>query len=518
MNHATSRRTFARNVALSPLALGSAVASAAGEPAAPRPARCAIGKVIVTDTYGETKPFGKDLEARLLYLENGPIRWLLAAFDFSYLRRGTTQAWREAVAQATGIPREAIWVHATHNHAGADAPQVTDDVLRTLVDRCVPEIQAMIGRAEEAELAYAVADTEGRYNLRREQYVPGLGTVTMWHGWEYDDDGRPWAQDPKWMLLRGWTPQLPAFDHKIHFDRPVDASAHLVVFRSLRDQRVIGHLVRFTGHPVIFNAPQYVGHPEEMRQHPDWPGCLREAIEAELGGTGVAVNGPCGDVCIRHDTHATYAGAERECREISGGIARECIAAFRRDPACWQPVVLDAPQCERVELPLRDSLPRSHDGLAAHCQRGAAAAEEALREALGRAAPAFEIKQHVDLVQHWKVMPRFCVAWCDITEAELERHQLEQDLWAVRINDLVLTGWAGETMTDTSLWLQAQSIGRRLLTIDELNGYTVYNTTREQFREGGYSFWCSLWSPDAEPLLRRRALELIERVAARPCP
>ncbi len=83
------------------------------------------------------------------------------------------------------------------------------------------------------------------------------------------------------------------------------------------------------------------------------------------------------------------------------------------------------------------------------------------------------------------------------------------ELEALRINDVILAGMPGETLTETCQWLRAQSLGNRLIVFGRINGYIVYTTTREQYDLGGYTYWCSVLSRDAEPLLKQRALELI---------
>ena len=66
--------------------------------------------------------------------------------------------------------------------------------------------------------------------------------------------------------------------------------------------------------------------------------------------------------------------------------------------------------------------------------------------------------------------------------------------------------------SETCQWLRAQSLGDRLIVLDQINGYCIYMVTREQYLQGGYSYWCSCLARDAEPLMKRQALELIRVV------
>lgn len=69
------------------------------------------------------------------------------------------------------------------------------------------------------------------YSVNREQYVAGLGSVTVWLGLDFDENDRAYFQRPSQMLLRGYDLKLPVFDKPIYFDNPVDPRAYLFVFR-----------------------------------------------------------------------------------------------------------------------------------------------------------------------------------------------------------------------------------------------------------------------------------------------
>lgn len=70
------------------------------------------------------------------------------------------------------------------------------------------------------------------FTFNREQYVEELGGVTVWTGMSFDEEGRPYTQNPDIMLLRGYQPKLPVFDQPIYFDNPNDQMAYLFLFKN----------------------------------------------------------------------------------------------------------------------------------------------------------------------------------------------------------------------------------------------------------------------------------------------
>ena len=126
-------------------------------------------------------------------------------------------------------------------------------------------------------------------------------------------------------------------------------------------------------------------------------------------------------------------------------------------------------------------------------------------------APAFRIKRLIDDAQHWACMKSLCDEWSGFSDGEMARGLLDLEVSALRLNDLVLAGWQGESMIDTCLWLRAQSLGDRLVVLDQINGYTSYMNTLEQYDQGGYSYWGGALARTSERILRQRALDAIRQ-------
>ncbi len=475
-------------------------------------AKCGFGRVVVNGVFEPKCPFVTDLEGRFVYVREADRQWLLAAFDFSYMFRRTSLAWRQAISHATGIPLSDIWVHELQNHTAPVALDLEGEAREKLVKLCLPEIQRVIAEADDAELSYALVDLGNRYNMNREQYIPGLGMVTVWHGFEFDENDRPHCGNPWWMLLQGYTPDLPAFKERIYFDRPADPQGALLVFRN-RQGRILGTIARFAAHADIVDSCCYdIGNGNEKVYHFDWPGYMRQALDTKIGGTCVCLCGPCGNLTTKKRRIAGCAAGDRQAREISSAVVDELLSAWNAGKKPWQALQLRKSANTRVDLPLRTTVPASHEELAAY-EDQTKHAEAAFLRAKEDGTPAYRVKQLGDEHLHKSCMPQIVDRWVGLSDEELQNRLMTVELEAVGLNDLVFAGLPGESMADASLWLRAQSIGQNLITVDQVNGYCAYQTTREQYDLGGYAFWCSCLARDSESITRREALKLIRNVS-----
>ncbi|MFA5865049.1 MAG: hypothetical protein WC975_10240 [Phycisphaerae bacterium] len=475
-------------------------------------ARCGLGKINLNDTFDVKVPFGTDLEGRFLLLEDGGRSWLLATFDYSFLFRSSCLEWRKGISEATGIPASNIWVHTSQTHSAPEGHELDDRPCRKLIELSIPIIRKVISESWESELSYGIADLGSGFNFNREVYVPELGAVTAWGGrLNTDQPGYPYTQDPDALLLCGYRPEIPAFSKPIYFDRPVDPLAALMVFRA-KSGEVLGALVRYSGHPDIAASGAGLGlRPEQFRYHFDWPGYVRRIVESEIGGIGVCVNGPCGNVGMKYTAPNTYEEADRLARRIGEGIASAVLASWKEEKTKWESIHIGSILNDTADLPLRDLFP---------ARRADLITEEALRrrgETLfkelellqGAHARPTQIKQMVDEIQFTSCIRSMVEKWTNLSDAELAKRVMQVDLEAIRINDLVLAGFPGETMTETSMMVQAQSIGRKLITFDQVNGYHAYMTSDNAHNEGGYSYWGGLVARGSEGILRRKALDII---------
>jgi len=479
-------------------------------------ARCAFGSVPVNDVLEARSPFGTDLEGRFLYVADGDRQWLLAAFDFLTMWRRTCLDWRRRISDATGIPRASIWVHITQVHSGPGAIFLDGAPCRKLAEISLPVIQRMMEDAEQADIAHVTADLEGRFNFNREVFAPDLGTITAWGGEPKTEKpgALPHFDDAETLHLLDYKPDLPAFRDRVYFDRPADPLAALLVFRS-RSGEVLGTLTRFTGHPDIAASGTGLGaRPDQRRYNWCWPGYVRQMMERELGGIGLCLNGPCGNVGMRYTACQTAAEADALARWFGEGIAGGCLESWRSKAPAFAPARLGAVRTSEVDLPLRSGIPtsRAETPSPEQCREIANEMQVEFKAAKERGDSPMHIKRLAEEILFTIVTHNLVKKWADLSDEELRRRAMRVELTVARLNDLIFAGFPGETMTETGMLVRAQTLGEHAITVDNVNGHCTYMANDSAHSEGGYSYWCSLLARGAEPLMRRRVVDLLRSV------
>lgn len=463
-------------------------------------AKCAFGKILLRGTLEAYWEFGTELYVRMLYIENEHTQVLLAALDTLGTAPADAERFRELVSAQTGIPANNIWFHELQVHAAPEC-HMMNQAMPVIAKRAAEEVNAMKQRAMSFTCEVAEADAGTRYSMNREQYVEGLGGVTIWAGMRFDENGKPYCNDPGRMLLRGYAPKLPVFDQPIYFDNTVDSKAYLFVFRDT-EGHVIGTLSRFAAHPdvaVLFES--YGVH--EYRYHFDWPGYLSQTLENHFNAPSMYLNGPCGDLATKKgwDGMDTYAASDAECRRIGTELADMLIARFEK-----KRVSLGDPDHLRaalftLELPMREDFPRSQAEYPEQDAR-TAQAEQILQDAIYRNAPAYEVKKCID--NRWRAWQNIMNARDELCspEEELNRHTVMCSISVLQLGDYLFFGVPGESLVDMTMWLRSTFSGVKTIPVDQVGGYYCYMATPRTLTLGGYTYWSSWVSRNSIPLLK----------------
>lgn len=475
--------------------------------------KACFGKLSARGAFQPVWPFGTDLYERLLYLEQDGTEVLFCVFDFNGTFPSDTDLFRAKVSEATGIPEGHIWYHELQIHASPDDRAIHGDGIRHLISQTVREVGRLRKDAVEVTVSVSEADFGTECSFNREQYVEGLGGVTVWSGMSYDGQNRPYTQDPDIMLLRGYRPDLPVFDRPIYFDNPNDPKAYLFVFRNA-DGQVIGSVSRFAAHPdvaVLFELkkeiPADIRHKEYHYDY-DWPGYLSDGLEEQLGGVSLYLNGPCADLSAkkRWDGMDTYEASARECRRLADWFRGKLIASYAenaRDVDLSRPLKAAS---FTVELPMKEDFPHSRkdlDGMEARLKR----IREEKENAIADGRPPAEIKRLID--DEWRTMyfHHMIYSTGNFTEEQLAKHVIPVHPMALQFGEYLFVGVPGESLVDMSLWLRSSFTGVKTIPLDQVNGYYNYLATPRSMTLGGYTYWCSWVARDAIPVLKEQLYE-----------
>lgn len=474
---------------------------------------CSFGKFPLRGLFQADWPFGTELYVRMLYVKAQETEALIAAVDSADTFPAETARFREGVARLTGIPADNIWYHELQLHAAPGSNQLKGESMERIIARAAAEALAMRARAVPFTCQVAEADVGTRFSVNREQYVEGLGGVTVWAGLDFDEQGRAYTQNPEIMLLRGYRPNLPVFDKPIYFDNPVDSKAYLFVF-SDGAGRVIGTLSRFAAHPdvaVLFESILFDHTDLQSKYHYDydWPGTISQCLEEAFGAPSLYLNGPCANLCTKkHYSHMdTYEAAAAECRRIGREIAAALLTRYgEKREALGDSSRLRAVRFS-VELPMREDFPRSAaealDGLSEKKE----SAERALRQAIERGDPAFAIKRLIDDRYRLDANYHYLYGVCGFDEETLKRHTVSVSVSALQLGDYLFIGVPGESLVEMGEWLRSTFTGAKTIPVDQVNGYYSYMATPTTLTLGGYTYWSSWVTRESIPVLKRAIQE-----------
>lgn len=479
--------------------------------------KAAFGKLSTKGVFKPVWPYGTDLYERLIYLEQDGVRVLICVFDFNGTFPADTTHFRNEVSASTGIPANHIWYHELQIHASPTDMDIHGDGIEELIRRTSEEAKKMMREAVEVDVTVAEADFGTECSFNREQYVEGLGGVTVWSGMSYDEQDRPYTQNPDIMLLRGYKPDLPVFDKPIYFDNPNDPKAYLFVFRDHASGKVVGSVSRFAAHPdvaVLFELKREI--PDDIRHAQyhydyDWPGYLSDGLEDVFGGISVYMNGPCADLSSkkRWDGMDTYEASAADCRRLAELFRKKLLDAFRKEE---KPVRFDRPlkaETFEIELPMKEDFPRSRNDFSDWEDR-VRAAKKKKEDAIAAGRPASEIKRLID--DEWRTIyfRHMVFSTGNFTEEELASHRLTVHPTALQFGEYLFVGVPGESLVDMTLWLRSEFSGVKTIPIDQVNGYYNYMATPRSMTLGGYTYWCSWVAREAIPELKEKLYPLLK--------
>ena len=467
-------------------------------------------------------PFRTPLEAICAVLASGETTVCLVSVDLISPPQG--EAIRARIGIRLGIPPENVQVHATHVHSAPWAAREGAQVLSGLPEALAAAAARAASRAVPVAVRAGQRDVGQTLSLcRRGDAGPDLGVQTFWYGYTFrDGDDRPDASalvNEMRSRWRGQAPEYRAGEHPVWFDGPVDPLVQALELVG-DDGAAVGCLVRFSAHPHMAD------HCNPWRYDADFPGVVRREVERRRGGPVMFLNGACGDVVPKEHVRYVvdperveplpYAGpcwwlqpaeeAEQlaEIERIGQAVAGAALAALEaQDLDTGRPLRLAA---GAFACPVDPHLPRSPRE--AELLQGALAVEyEAARR---QGSPLREMRGLANRLN-----------WCrwagelgfeHLSDAERAVGEKRLPLAAVALGRTVLAFMHSEVMLGTTLALRRRFPELDVWTMGLTNADAGYLPTREMVDEGGYEGRSTIFSADAEDVVRGDVTTLIERV------
>jgi hypothetical protein len=432
----------------------------------PRALRFGVGRATITPPAGLwLSGFGlrdgpmegvhDDLYATAVVLDDGTRRVALVACDLVGFPAEVARRAREEIARQTGIPPEAVVLACSHTHSGGATGMVREpqDGVPAYVAALVLYIAGAVRMACQAL---------GPGELRVARGTASLGI------------NRRLPHDPP---------------------GPVDDSVTLL---TLADAAHVTRatIVHCACHPVAF------GHGNRLASA-DYVGFARQVVEAVTGAPLLFLQGACGDVNPRTGVEATAASAQRTGRLLAAEVLR---LHELTEPAGEVTIGVAG---RTLGLPLQPSPPR--DEVARRVAEGEAAlaALQAAGASRGRLNMAlFPLDSDRDLLA--------------ALEAGRAQDPVPCEVQALRAGPVGLVALPVEPFAATGLAVRgAQSLPYSMV-VGYANGCLGYLPVPEAYPFGGYEVATAHQfyrlpvplAPDAEPLVRRAALELLQTLAA----
>ncbi len=476
--------------------------------------KCSFSKISTKGTFTPVWPYGTDLYGRFLYLESDVERALVAAFDFGGTFPREADRFREELSARTGIPAKSIWYHELQIHAAPFCNELSGEAMDRLIDISVNAVNEMIPRAEECDCFAAECDMGTEFTFNREQFVEGLGGVTVWRGIKFDGEGRPYSNDPSIMLLRGYEPKLPAFDSPIYFDDNADQMAYLFVFKNKKGE-TLGTVSRFAAHPDVAVLFEHSENPERGREYHydfDWPGYLSEDMEKVYGGVGMYINGPCANLAAKKDCNdkGTYEASANECKRLANVIGTRIREIFDANAEKIDADAVFKTETFEMYLPMKEDIPYNHEELM-KLYDVAAEKQIELDNAISENRSPAEIKRLID--DRWRLGHLPYILGNNeygFTDKDLADHKIKITVPALRFGGYLFVGVPGESLVDTTYWLRSRFTGTKTVPVDQVNGYYHYMATPRSMTLGGYTYWSSWVSRDAIPLMKKTLAPLLD--------
>ncbi len=476
--------------------------------------KCSFKKISTKGTFNAVWQYGTDLYGRFFYLESETEKFLLCAFDFNATFPREANRFRSEMSKKTGIPEKSIWYHELQIHAAPFNEAIAGEAMDRLIDVSAAAVKEMIKEAKDCFCLVSECDMGTDYSFNREQYIEGLGGVTVWRGIEFDEQGRAFTQNPDIMLLKGYKPDLPVFDKPIYFDNTVDQMAYLFMFMDLSG-KTLGTISRFAAHPdvaVLFEHSENKDHKNEYHYDYDWPGYLSDEMENIYGGVGMYINGPCADLAAKKDCvdKCTYEASAEECRRLAKLIGDKLRESFENNAKPIDMTSVFKTETFEFSLPMKEDIPYTHSEVMALWEKVEPLKKEMEKAVASNGNPA-EIKRMIDDIWRMGHLPYILRSKeFGFTEEEYATHKVKVTVPAVRFGGYLFVGVPGESLVDMTTWMRSRFTGTKTIPIDQVNGYYHYMATPRSLTLGGYTYWASWVSRESIPVFKKELAPLLD--------
>ncbi len=377
-----------------------------------------------------------DLEINTISIASGDKTVVIMAFDSCQLMTPVANTIRDDISKATNLPKEAVFLCATHTHT---APVIEDEYFDFLREKSVSAAKAAIADLTDAKMGFKQGKAENIAFIRRFRMKNG-GVQTN------PGVGNPEIKEP-----------LGTVDERVNvvrFDR--------------KDKETIV-LVNFGNHPDTVGGSKISA---------DWPGFLRRTVEKAIDNTRcLFMNGAEGDVNhinvnakggdlngTFNDFDDVYRGYEHT-RFMGRAMAGAVLQVFDKvDYADTNEICFGE---QSVEIPSNMPKPEEIEKAKLYWNLHLNGRDDEIPlKGMELTTAVFEARRMVTLENGPENFPVL--------------------LHGIRIGDIAVLGVQGEPFTGVGLALKETPGYKMILPVCSANGKEGYFPMMQAYNEGGY--------------------------------
>lgn len=416
--------------------------------------------------------FLDDLQASAMALKCGEKTILMLAVDNCLLRTPITDAYRQKIAQATGVEANCVFICASHTHTG---PEVS---IKPDVAENIREYTAFLGRRLADVATMALADLK----------TAKMGFIYGWAPERVAYIRRYKMKDGSIMTC----PPIndPGIDHAIG---TLDQRVNVLRFDREGAESIV--LVNYGVHADTVNGNLISA---------DWPGWMRSTLEKALDGMKCmffpGAEGDVGSTNVHpkpgdmNDTEISFDNEMKSpgmARFVGRALAGTVLQVYDK----IEYTEVESIDCVRktlripTNMPTKEQLPLAHKYKQLH---------DAGRD---------------DLIPYTAMELTTVVAEA-IRMCELENGPayIDLTLTGVRIGNVALVGIPGEPFTDVGVALKEAEGWDIILPCAMTNGYEGYFPMKSAFDEGGYEARTSRYQAGVAERIIVGGRELLEEM------
>ncbi len=393
-------------------------------------------------------------------ISDGEHTILTISLDISEILQSDTNDIRSRVSQATGIPFEAVFLACIHTHTAPVISEIRSFFKRDeayyefFCERICESAKSAIEDMKEARASYARGKAEGISFIRRFRLKDGTAVTN---------------------------PKLDIMDQVAGPIGTPDESVTLIKLQRDGDSEIL--FVNFATHPDVIGGTGIC---------PDWPGFMRDAVEAaltkEADGKGVKViffNGAQGDVNHLDKMNKVIRKGVEHSKHMGRVLAGAVLSCY----TYTQPI-----PCDRVFYMQKSAYVDVAKGT-----------EE-------QVAVAKEIQEKYLNYEDISGFPFSIVMARKYLRLEHCNPTVDLNVVCVGFGDVAFVGLPGEPFTEIGREIKSKSPFAVTIPCCNANGSEGYFPTDDALLEGGYEAQSSLFLPGVAPKLVHCSIDILNEI------